>query len=207
MQSLAENMFGDVFKGIKGAADKISEKLGGDDDSEPSMSAKEAPPAADAVVADLDARAATGELTFKDFLTLSSAFDKMGGKNIPGMPTLSDSQLAETREKFARHEKIVEVMLDEERDDPQLLVEDLKAGAATPGPRIQRLATASAQPETEVAMFLMQFEAMRESTRRIAAGENPDEVNESLSAPPGSNRKARRAASKKAARVAKKKKM
>lgn len=54
-------------------------------------------------------------------------------------------------------------------------------------------------------MFLMQFEAMRESTKRIAEGEDPDEVNESLSAPPGSNRAARRAASKKAARAAKKK--
>ena len=36
-----------------------------------------------------------------------------------------------------------EVMLEEERADPQLLMEDLKAGGATPGPRIQRLATAS----------------------------------------------------------------
>uniref|UniRef100_A0A6S9R8G3 Uncharacterized protein n=1 Tax=Chrysotila carterae TaxID=13221 RepID=A0A6S9R8G3_CHRCT len=94
--------------------------------------------------------------------------------------------------------QIVDVMLDEEKADPVLLIEDLKAGGATPGPRIQRLAKASGQPETEVALFLMQFEGMRESTRRIAAGEDPDQVTESMgAAPPGSNRAARRAAKKK----------
>jgi hypothetical protein len=42
---------------------------------------------------------------------------------------------------------------------------------------------------------------MRESTRRIAAGEDPDEVNRSMmEAPPGSNRKARRSAKTKKAK-------
>lgn len=48
-------------------------------------------------------------------------------------------------------------------------------------------------------------QAMRESTRRIADGEDPDAVNESLSAPPGANRQARRVADKKKAKAAKKK--
>ena len=77
------------------------------------------------------------------------------------------------------------------------IAEILKEGGATPGPRMQRLAKASGEPEQEVALFLMQFEAMRESTRRIAEGEDPDAVNESLSAPPGSNRAVRRNAAKK----------
>merc|ERR1719331_3070058 len=110
------------------------------------------------------------------------------------MPTLTPAQLAETREKFSKHAKIVEVMLEDEKEDPSMLLDDLKAGGATPGPRIQRLAVASNLPETEVGLFLMQFEGMRESTRRIAAGEDPDEVNTSMSAPPGSNRAARRKA-------------
>ena len=46
----------------------------------------------------------------------------------------------------------------------------------------------------------------RESTLRIAEGEDPDDVNESLSAPPGANRQARRLANKKKAKAAKKKK-
>ena len=57
-----------------------------------------------------------------------------------------------------------------------------------------------------MALFLMQFEAMRESTRRIAEGEDPDDVNESLSAPPGANRMVRRNAAKAKAKAAKKKK-
>merc|ERR1719171_335038 len=97
-------------------------------------------------------------------------------------------------------------MLPEEVEDPELLMEDLKQGGSKPGPRIQRLAAASGEAETEVGLFLMQFEAMRESTRRIAAGEDPDEVTESMeAAPPGANRQARRAAKKKAAKKKKSK--
>ena len=205
MESLAQKMFGDVFKGLKSAADAVQEALPkGEDDAEGDAAAAAGPAKADATVSDLEARAQTGEVTFDDFITMSSAFANMGGKSIPGMPELSASQLLETKEKFERHQKIVEVMLDDERADPQLLIEDIKQGGSTPGPRIQRLAIASNQPENEVALFLMQFEAMRESTRRIADGEDPDAVNESMSAPPGANRSARRAAKKKAA---KKKKM
>ena len=36
-------------------------------------------------MAGLDARAQTGELTFKDFLTMSEAFTKLDGK-MPGLP-------------------------------------------------------------------------------------------------------------------------
>lgn len=122
---------------------------------------------------------------------------------LPGK--LTAAELAETREKIVKHEKIVEVMLEEERKDPSLLVDDLKEGSSKPGPRLQRLAKASDLPETEVALFVMQFEAMRESTRRIAEGEDPDEVNQSMMAGPGSNRAARRAAKKKAAKKKKNK--
>jgi len=176
MESLASKMFGDVFGGLKTAADKVAEAVSSNDEAEPTVAG---PAKADAVVSALDERAKSGDVSFDDFLTMSSAFAGMGGKNIPGMPSMTDSQLAETKLKFEKHEKIVEVMLEDERADPSMLIEDLKSGGATPGPRIQRLAVSSGEPETEVAMFLMQFEAMRESTRRIADGEDPDEVNES----------------------------
>jgi signal recognition particle GTPase len=192
MDSLASKMFGDVFGGLKSAAEAAQKAVGGEEE-EREISA---PVKGDDVVADLDARAQTGALTFDDFLTMSSAFENMGSQNIPGMPKLSATELAETKAKFAAHEQIVEVMMDDERADPSLLIDDLKEGASKPGPRIQRLATASGQAETDVALFLMQFEAMRESTRRIAEGEDPDTVNESI-APPGANRKVRRAAAKK----------
>ena len=44
-----------------------------------------------------------------------------------------------------------QVMLDDEKADPSMLIDDLKSGGSTPGPRIQRLAIASNLPETEVA--------------------------------------------------------
>ena len=51
--------------------------------------------------------------------------------------------------------QIVEVMLEEELEDPELLIEDLKAGGSTPGPRLQRLAKASGEAETEVSGALV----------------------------------------------------
>lgn len=196
--SLAAQMGRTLSDSFSGLASRFGQ---GDDDAkeEDAADKPEGSPvdsAVNAEVADIDARAQTGELSFKDFLTMSEAFAGLGDQQLPGVPTLTPAQMAETREKFERHAKICEVMLDDEKEDPALLIEDLKAGAATPGPRIQRLASASGQDATEVALFLMQFEAMRESTRRIAAGEDPDEVNASLAAPPGSNRAARRAAKK-----------
>jgi signal recognition particle GTPase len=155
---------------------------------------------ADATAADLDARAAKGELNFKDFLTMASAYSGLGGKQIPGMPKLSAKELLETQERFSKHEKIVDVMLEEERNNPELLVAELKEMPKNPGPRIQRLATATGEKESEVGLFLMQFEAMRESTRRIAAGEDPDAV----VATEGLNRAAKRAAKKRAAKAKKK---
>jgi len=198
--SLASQMFGTI-------KDSLS-SIGGDStDEDDTTDSQDAPTGsgADDVVADIDLRAQTGDLTFKDFLTMGEAFAGLGDKSLPGVPTLTPAQLAETREKFEKHTKIVEVMLEDEQSNPSLLIEDLKAGGATPGPRIQRLAVASNVRETEVGLFLMQFEAMRESTRRIADGEDPDEVNASMSAPPGANRQARRAAQKRTAKADKKK--
>ncbi|EOD09012.1 hypothetical protein EMIHUDRAFT_216821 [Emiliania huxleyi CCMP1516] len=202
MESLASKMFGTLVDGVKG----VAAAAGMDTEEAPAEAAGGAkrPSDIEGVVADIDARAKTGELTFDDFVIMARGFAGIGesGGALPGK--LSTDQMLETRAKFERHASIVDVMLPEEKSDPALLIDDLKAGAAKPGPRIQRLATASGQPETEVALFLMQFEAMRESTRRIAAGEDPDAVTESMSAAPGgSNRKARRAAKAKA----KKKKM
>ena len=199
-------MFGTVADGVKGLAEKagvnLDEEEESSEDSSSGSSGKGT--SAESLVADIDARAQTGELSFKDFLTMSEAFASMGGKQVPGMPTMTATQLLETKEKFQKHEKIVEVMLPDELDEPELLMADLKSGGSTPGPRIQRLAIASNLPEGEVGLFLMQFEAMRESTRRIADGEDPDEVTASMGAAPGANRQARRNAKKAKAKMAKK---
>ena len=122
----------------------------------------------DLKVADVDNRARTGELTFGDFLTMGESFGAMGSRNLPGMPELTAQQREETRGKFEKHKKIVQVMTPDELAAPDILIDEVKSGGDAPGPRVSRLAEASQLPETEVALFLMQFEAMRESTRRIA---------------------------------------
>lgn len=229
MDSLAKQMFGTVAEGLKDLQKGLDKTVGsgltdiakktGMDVPESESSTDEAPAAQsgtrlaepgpsklESAVADLDARAQSGDVTFRDFMTMSRSIAGMGDDLSALPPGLSSKDLLELREKVSKHERIVECMLEEELDDAELLMEDLKSGGSTPGPRMQRLAQASGEKETEVGLFLMQFEAMRESTRRIAAGEDPDEVNESLAAPPGANRQMRRNAKKSKVKKAKDKK-
>ena len=87
MESLAQKMFGDVFGGIKNMLPK---------EEEPAPEIDEAA-GADAMVADLDARAQQGEINFEDFLTMSRAFAAMDtgsggmGAVLPGK--LSDAEV------------------------------------------------------------------------------------------------------------------
>jgi hypothetical protein len=163
MESLAQKMLGTLVDGVKGVAGAAGINLSGADSSAPAESptdGKSRPSRVEGAVADIDARARSGQLTFDDFLTMAKAYASMGDMPMPGVlpGQLSAEQLKETREKFGRHSSMVEVMLPAEKADPSILIEDLKQGGSTPGPRIQRIAAASNQPETEVALFLMQFE-------------------------------------------------
>ena len=80
--------------------------------------------------------------------------------------------------------------------------DDINTGASK-GPRVQRLAVESGVPEKDVLLFVAEFEAMRESTARIASGEDPDKVNLSLGEGKG-NRSQRRAIAKAQKKAAKK---
>ena len=85
------------------------------------------------------------------------------------------------------------------------MVDDIDSinNGETKGPRVQRLALESGVPEKDVLLFVAEFEAMRESTSRIAAGEDPDKVNASLGDGKG-NRSQRRAIAKAQKKAAKK---
>mmetsp|Transcript_66628 Transcript_66628/g.130655 ORF Transcript_66628/g.130655 Transcript_66628/m.130655 type:complete len:237 (-) Transcript_66628:236-946(-) len=184
---LAEKMFGSLFSfgKPKEEAEKIVVEAG--------------PLDAGKAISDIDKRAASGELNYQDFIALSRTFAELEG-NVPGMPNqLSVAEVTETKQKFAKHEKIVQCMTPEELADPKLMSEDL-SNAEEKCPRVQRLSVESGIPEKDVALFVAEFEAMRQSTMRIAAGEDPDEVNRSMGE--GKGNRAGRRATKKAQRKA-----
>lgn len=63
-------------------------------------------------------------MTFEDFLEVGRAFKALNGK-IPG-GQLSAQQIDDTFQKIEKHEKIVLAMTDEERANPQLILDDLE---------------------------------------------------------------------------------
>ena len=194
--SLGGMMFGDLIDGAKSLAKGMGVDIPEEAAPAPVRAEGEGDNAAvERMVQGVDARAQSGDLTYDDFLAMGKTFNEMGNA-MPGLPgQLSAAQIQETKAKFKKHEKIVAKMTEEERTDPQIMFDDLK-DTANACPRVQRIALASGVTEKEVALFVAEFEGIRESTMRIAAGEDPEEVNQSIGAPPGSSRAARRAAKK-----------
>jgi len=181
-RSLAEKMFGTLTSAFSGG------------EQEEKVVVEQGPLEASKAISEIDQRAIEGKITFQDFIAMSRTFAELGG-NVPGMPKkLSAQEVAETRAKFAKHEKIVQAMTPEELMDPQLMCDDLE-DVENKCPRVQRLALNSGVSEKDVALFVAEFEAMRQSTQRIAAGEDPDEVDRSMGEGKG-NRAARRATKK-----------
>jgi len=209
--SLAAKMFGTVVDGIKGLAAKAGidmeteeEKAKDKEEIDERLDKMRTYKTKDAVV-DIDARAQTGDINFRDFIALSEAYMGMGEKALPGMPKLTNQQKVEAAEDFEKGKAIVEVMLDEELEDPELVINDFRQNANI-GPRIKRLSDDSGYPVMEVGLFIAKFEAMRESTQRIAAGEDPDDIDESMKAATGNRKQKRKIKKKKEAAERKKEK-
>merc|ERR1711871_782229 len=99
---------------------------------------------------------------------MSQTFIALDGKLPSDVGTLTSKQVKEAKQKFKKHEKIVKAMTLEERRDPALMREDLN-DVDNKCPRVQRLARDSGVSEKDVALFVAEFEAMLETTERIAA--------------------------------------
>lgn len=199
-RSLGAKMFGDVFEGVKNLAGMGEE----DKEAREVAAGAEVIEAGDAISA-IDQRAMDGTITYEDFLMMGKTFAELDGNvKLPG--SLDAKQVAETKAKFAKHEKIVSCMTKEELEDTSLMREDLN-DIENKLPRVQRLSQESGVSEKDVALFVAEFEAMRQSTMRIAAGEDPDAVNADLEAGSGNRaarrniKKAQRKADKKAAKA------
>lgn len=195
--SLASKMFGTLAGGLKEVVRTVNPEFGMEqNDGQGAQSS--GVDSGNAVAASLDARAQSGDINFNDFLTLSSAFAGLGDQysDNPLLGKLTAAQVREAETKFKKHETIVNAMDEDEREDISLLLEDMEQAGRSAGPRTSRIAKKAGMPDKEVVMFVAEFEAMRQSTARIAAGEDPDEVNDSMGAPLGANpnRAARRAA-------------
>lgn len=209
--SLAAKMFGSIADGVKGIADaagvdmRSEEEKAAEEAKVKDRTQKMATYKTQDAVSDIDMRAQSGDITFRDFIALSKAYSGLGDQQLPGMPKLTATQKREAQVEFDKGAKIVDVMLEEELDDPDIIIQDFRDGSGgVIGPRIQRLAEGSGVSAADVGMFVMKFEAMRESTQRIAAGENPDDIETSI-APQGGNRGARREMKKRQKKAAKQK--
>eukprot|EP00618_Florenciella_parvula_P008017 CAMPEP_0119500200 /NCGR_PEP_ID=MMETSP1344-20130328/22405_1 /TAXON_ID=236787 /ORGANISM="Florenciella parvula, Strain CCMP2471" /LENGTH=268 /DNA_ID=CAMNT_0007536261 /DNA_START=10 /DNA_END=816 /DNA_ORIENTATION=+ len=194
-RSLGSKMFGDIITGVQNLAGVGEEK-----EAREVAEGAQVLEAGDAISA-IDQRAIDGTITYEDFLLMGKTFNELNGNvKLPG--SLDAKQIAETKAKFAKHEKIVSCMTKEELEDTAIMREDL-ADIENKLPRVQRLSKESGVSEKDVCLFVAEFEAMRQSTMRIAAGEDPDAVNADLEA--GSGNRAARRNVKKAQRKADKK--
>ncbi len=147
-RSIAQRMYDDTI----GAILKI-----GSNDEKPSVVIEKQPLNAERAISEIDKRARDGETTYQDFILMSRTFAELDG-NVPGMPKrLSASEIAETKQKFLKHEKIVQAMTPEELANPQLMVEDLR-DTVNKCPRLQRLSRESGVSERDVALFVAEFE-------------------------------------------------
>ena len=156
----------------------------------------------------MEERLKTGEMTFDDFLlqvkvmqkgaSMQAMLGKMGGGQI------SKEQLDEGQKKMKRYGKYVEAMDAEERQNAMLVIDEMnaarKGGAA---PRLKRIADASDATVEEVGRFVMEFNMMRGAAVKMANGESPDSIRQSMaqeqmeSAGATMNRQQRRLAAKK----------
>lgn len=115
---------------------------------------------------------------FNDFLKQIKSLGQMGSigqvlRLLPGMNKLSPAELKEAERSFYSFEKIINAMDEEERSNPDLLL-DVENGGAE---RIERLAAAADVPDTEVRQMLSQFNLMRiqmANLGKMMSGELPD---------------------------------
>ena len=160
----------------------------------------------------MEGRLRAGEMSFDDFLkqvqvmqkgaSVQAMLGKLGGSG------MTDQQLQEGQKKLIKYGEYIKFMDREEKDNPALLIDEANAarsgGAA---PRMQRLAEAADVKLEDIGRFILEFSMMRNAAFKMANGESPDSIKQSMmeeqqrAAQPGGaaplNRQQRRMAAKK----------
>ena len=140
------------------------------------------------------------EFDFDDFLKQAKMVSKMGSlggvaKMMPGMGQISTEQLIAAEKRLKKNEAMIAVMTEEERKNPDLLINDSKARD-----RQQRIAKYSEMPIGDVRQFMSEFQKMRTMMSRMSKAN--DQMNPAMAGAGGGdmtapgNRAARRAAKK-----------
>ena len=161
--------------------------------------------------AEMEARLKAGEMSFDDFMKQVNVMQKMGNlqslmKNSPfggGGGAQQKAELEEGQKKLVKYSKYVELMPQDEREDPTLLIEEAKLVRSGAQPvRLQALADASGASVEEVGQFITEFSVMRKAAVAFARGESPDKIKqmmteETQAVRPPLNRQMRRMKAKK----------
>merc|ERR1712066_988367 len=93
----------------------------------------------------------------------------------------AEAQLREGEKKMTRYAQYIEVMDEEERLQPSLLIDEAKLvrGGAKPE-RLKKLAEKSGGSIDEVGQFVTEFSVMRKAAVAFANGEDPNTVKEMM---------------------------
>lgn len=136
----------------------------------------------------MEARLKSGEMSFDDFLKQVQVMQKAGNmqamlKKGPfgGGGPEAEAQLREGEKKMTRYAQYIEVMDEEERLQPSLLIDEAKLvrGGAKPE-RLKKLAEKSGGSIDEVGQFVTEFSVMRKAAVAFANGEDPNTVKEMM---------------------------
>ena len=133
---------------------------------------------------EMEARMKTGGMSFDDFLMQTKVMQKAGSmqammQKMPfgGGGQISDQQLQDGERKMKRFGSYIEVMAAEERNNPQLLLDELKGTKSGVEPeRMQRIADASGAELSQVANFVSEFSSLRSAAQKFANGANPEDI-------------------------------
>jgi len=161
----------------------------------------------------MEERLRQGQMTFDDFLkqvsvmqkgaSVQAMLGKMGGSG------MSDEQLQEGQKKLVRYGEYIKFMEEDERADPQLLIQEMQAVRAGGQPeRLKRLADAAEVRVEDVGQFVLEFDMMRGAAVKFSNGEDPESIKRSMMEQqqqqgPKMNRQQRRMAAKKTKKKAK----
>eukprot|EP00747_Dinoflagellata_sp_TGD_P207627 gnl/TRDRNA2_/TRDRNA2_81186_c1_seq1.p1 gnl/TRDRNA2_/TRDRNA2_81186_c1~~gnl/TRDRNA2_/TRDRNA2_81186_c1_seq1.p1 ORF type:complete len:299 (+),score=60.94 gnl/TRDRNA2_/TRDRNA2_81186_c1_seq1:95-898(+) len=119
---------------------------------------------------EVEQRMAEGTMNFDDFMKVMVAMNKMRR-----LEKKADAeQLNAVAEKMAAFSEVTKAFAEEERSEPDLLFGD------SARERVERIAESSGQNQGIVDRFLYEFKMMREMEKRLAKGENFEDLEADL---------------------------